>query len=146
MLPVATVACAQMRAGPGHPEQFFASNGKRHCNVPWMIFDVFPSFPIASNIQVFVRTKQILWVWMCWIHSASIPSRHVVSIRVMEIFSAFEACDLKQPAGVLHCDYCHVCNCENMVNDGHVRVQIRLGSNPSCVIKFRAAKGHGRQT
>eukprot|EP00435_Cladocopium_sp_Y103_P037318 s554_g9.t2 len=37
--------------GPGHPEQFFASNGKRHCN----------------------------------------------------------ACDLKQPAGVLHCDYCHVC-------------------------------------
>ena len=29
----------------------------------------------------------------------------------------FEACDLKQPAGVLHCDYCHVCNCEI---DSHV--------------------------
>jgi len=37
--------------GPAHPEQFFASNGKRHCN----------------------------------------------------------ACDLKQPVGVLHCDYCQVC-------------------------------------
>ena len=23
-------------AGSGHPEQFFASNGKRHCNVPWI--------------------------------------------------------------------------------------------------------------
>ena len=21
--------------GPAHPEQFFASNGKRHCNAPW---------------------------------------------------------------------------------------------------------------
>eukprot|EP00438_Fugacium_kawagutii_P028194 Skav200363 [mRNA] locus=scaffold2518:97262:116783:- [translate_table: standard] len=37
--------------GPGRPEQFYPSNGKRHCN----------------------------------------------------------ACDLKQPAGVLHCEYCQVC-------------------------------------
>ncbi|CAK9079060.1 Putative ZDHHC-type palmitoyltransferase 2 (Zinc finger DHHC domain-containing protein 2) [Durusdinium trenchii] len=37
--------------GPGKPEQYFPSNGKRHCT----------------------------------------------------------ACDIKQPVGVLHCDYCHVC-------------------------------------
>jgi len=39
------------KGGPGEPEQYFASNGKRHCT----------------------------------------------------------ACNIKQPVGTLHCDYCHVC-------------------------------------
>ena len=58
--------------GPAHPEQFFASNGKRHCNAPWMHrFGL-----LMSHVPV----EGINWgaLWHSWLCDGDPEVEHII--------------------------------------------------------------------